>query len=151
MHGVFPGRPGALAAIRAKIRFCASREVIFPSGLEVGPRLVEARRVAGAGPAAVVHRIEADVPPPLRSRDWQSRLDRNRTDLNVTVENVPAVRALGVRAAGEGGHAPLKCVARRAANYQSLGDREGDQLQRVVGVEMQLRRLKRKRPPTEAA
>jgi hypothetical protein len=47
---------------------------------------------------------------------------------------VPAVGAFGVRATGEGGHALLKRGASRTANYQSLGDRNGEELQRVVGV-----------------
>jgi hypothetical protein len=41
-HGVFPGHPGALAAIRSEVSFRALREAAFPTGLEVGPRQIEA-------------------------------------------------------------------------------------------------------------
>jgi hypothetical protein len=50
-------------------------------------------------------------------------LDRDRTDLNVTIVNVPSVGAFRVRAADEGGHGPLKRGRRRAANFQSVGCR----------------------------
>ena len=36
---------------------------------------------------------------------------RDRADVHVTVIDVPAVRAFGISAAGEGGHAPLKRAA----------------------------------------
>jgi hypothetical protein len=53
MHGVFPGRESALAAVLGEVGFRALREVVFPRGFEAGPRLIEASRVAGAGLAAV--------------------------------------------------------------------------------------------------
>jgi hypothetical protein len=102
MHGVFPSRPSTLAAICGEVGFGASREVRFPRRFESGPRLIEGCRVAGAGPT-VVQRIEAAVPSPLRNAERQARLNRDRADLNVTVENMPAVGAFGVRA----GMAPL--------------------------------------------
>jgi hypothetical protein len=102
MHGVFPSRPSTLAAICGEVGFGASREVRFPRRFESGPRLIEGCRVAGAGPT-VVQRIEAAVPSPLRNAERQARLNRDRADLNVTVENMPAIGAFGVRA----GMAPL--------------------------------------------
>jgi hypothetical protein len=89
-----------LAAILDEVGFAASWEVVSPRGFEAGARLIEAWRVAGAPLAAVGHGIEAAVPSPLFSVDRQTRLDRDRADLNVTVKDVPAVGAFGVRAAG---------------------------------------------------
>jgi hypothetical protein len=45
-------------------------------------------------------RIETAVPSPLLGVHRQARLDRDRTDLNVTIKDVPTVGAFGVRAAG---------------------------------------------------
>jgi hypothetical protein len=53
VHGVFPCRPGALAAILDEISFRASREITFPRGLKTGARLFEACRVAAAGETAM--------------------------------------------------------------------------------------------------
>jgi hypothetical protein len=80
----------------------------------------------------VVYRIEADVPSPLRSCDRQTRLDRDRADMNITIVDVPAIGTFGVRAAGEGGHGPLKRGGRRAANFQSLVIGKAHELQRLV-------------------
>jgi hypothetical protein len=41
MHGVFPSRKGALAAMLEEIGFGASREVIFPRRFKAVPRLIE--------------------------------------------------------------------------------------------------------------
>jgi hypothetical protein len=59
--------------------------------------------------------------------------------MNVTVEDGPAVGAFGVRAASESGHFLLKREAHRPANYQSLGDRNGELLHGVVGMDSDTR------------
>jgi len=131
MHGVFPGREGALAAMVGEVGFSTSWEVFLPCRLKARTRLFKARRVAGTRSAAVVDRIEADIPAPLPGVSRQPRLDRDRSDLNVTVKDVPAVGAFGVRTAGEGGHALLK---RGLAGFGKLsigGGRSAAQLQRV--------------------
>jgi hypothetical protein len=61
--------------------------------------------------------------------------ERDRAHVDVAAIDVPVVVAFGVAAAGECGHAPLKRTADRPTNYQSLGDRNGEGLQRVVAVE----------------
>jgi hypothetical protein len=132
VHGVFPSGERALAAVLDEVGFRTLREIVFPCGFEVIPGFVEGRCIAGAGPSALRQRIESDVPSPLRCRDRQTGLDRDRADLNVTVEDVPAVGAFGVRA----GMALLKRGREASANYQPLGDRSGDELQRVVAVQI---------------
>ena len=63
-----------------------------------------------------------------------SSASRDRADVQVTKINVPAILALGVAAAGEFGHVPLKRPATGEANRQSLGDRNAATLQRVGAV-----------------
>src|SRR5450432_2155918 len=53
-------------------------------------------------------RVEPAVPSPLRSAEWHAGLHGDRADVDVAEEDVPAVLALGIAAAGKFGHGPLK-------------------------------------------
>jgi hypothetical protein len=63
MHGVLPRRPRALAPVFLKIGFGASWKIFFPSGVEIGSCLVEARRGPLDTPALVRRRIKATGTP----------------------------------------------------------------------------------------
>jgi hypothetical protein len=132
MRAILPGSPGALAAILVEIGFRAFREVVFPGDIEARPRLIEARRIAGAVMPAVRCRVEADVPSPLLGVHRQARLDSDGSDLHVTIIDVSSVGAAGVRAAGEGGHGLLKRGWPAPANYQYVVGRNAIDPQRVV-------------------
>jgi hypothetical protein len=50
--------------------------------------------------------IEAAAPSPLVDVDGAAGASRDRADMDIAVIDVPAVRALGIAAAGKGGHKP---------------------------------------------
>jgi hypothetical protein len=102
MHLIFPRRPGALAAVFFKIRFSAFREVFFPGGFKIGPRLPERLCRAFGMPPMLGRRVKAALLAPLVNVNRNARPDRNRPDVHVAVTDLPAVRAIGISAAGEG-------------------------------------------------
>src|ERR1700738_5266886 len=95
MHGIFPSRPSALPAIVVEVGRGALGQVVFPCCLEVGPRLVEARRGVLEMLTAVRRRVKATLPAPLIDVDRDTGTGRDRPDVHVAVIDVPAVWASG--------------------------------------------------------
>jgi hypothetical protein len=60
------------------------------------------------GIAVTIGFFVAAVPTPLVDINGHAGADRNRSDMHVTVVDVPAIGAFGVPATGESGHALLK-------------------------------------------
>jgi hypothetical protein len=86
-----------------------------PLGREYSPCCLEvrARLVKGGGRAVKVlawftARVEAASPTPRVLMMRNASANRDRADVDVTEIDVPAIGALGIAAAGELGHAPLK-------------------------------------------
>jgi hypothetical protein len=80
----------------------------MPSDLEIGSGLVEGR----GGVATVLVRfgagVEPAIPAPLVHINRDADTARDRSDMHVSVIDVPAIGAFRVSATGEGGHGPFK-------------------------------------------
>jgi hypothetical protein len=87
-----------------QISFRAFREIFSPRSFEVGPRLVEARRGVLDMLTVMRRRVKATLPAPLIDVDRDTGAGRDSADVNIAVEDVPAIGAIGWAAAGEGGH-----------------------------------------------
>jgi hypothetical protein len=79
--------------------------------------------------------IEPATPFPLFDVDRAAGAARDRADLDVTIVDVPAILALRVASAGEGGHRPSFRRSTARANYQSLGAWNEAELPANAGVE----------------
>jgi hypothetical protein len=101
-----PGGPIALIAPFLEIGFAHRRQDPAPSCLEPCASLFEGGRGTAPIVAGLHARIETAAPFPLLDVDRAARSASDRADMGVTVVDVPAVRALGIAAAGEGGHDP---------------------------------------------
>jgi hypothetical protein len=83
------------------------RQESTPCRLEVGARLVEVGGRAVLALTPVRHRIEAAVPLPLIDMDGHAGADADRADMDVEIEDAPALLGgIWIAAAGEGGHGP---------------------------------------------
>jgi hypothetical protein len=91
-----------LPTVFFKIVFGASREVILPWPAPV--RMFESLCGVFKVEAVVRRRLEAAPPSPLVDIDRDAVPNCNRADMDITVIDVPAVLAFGVKAAGEFGH-----------------------------------------------
>jgi hypothetical protein len=112
-HRVLFGGPVAGITPPLKMRFGHCREEHLPGGIKIG-----ARQVEGLGRAVPVFpdlgpRVEAEDSAPLIDVDRSAGADRDRADMDVAVIEVPAVRALGIAAASEGGHPRIEARSER--------------------------------------
>jgi hypothetical protein len=87
-----------------EVGLSAQREIGLPCCLEGGAGRVEAFRCTAAALSPLIERVEANAPAPLVGMDGHPWADRDVPDVDIAEIDVPAVRAFGLAAAGEGGH-----------------------------------------------
>src|SRR6266849_8148174 len=135
-QGVLPRGPIPLITPRLEISLGSVCQKHFPRGFEIGTRLVE--RGSGAVLVFAWMRawIKAAAPLPRILIMGAARADRDRSDVDIAVVNLPAFLAgIGRSAAGKLGHVPSKLTLWRPANSPTGWARNSCQLLPIAGVD----------------